>query len=37
MIIKAEIDKLKDINFIMELYDPDLLANVVLVQKKNGK
>lgn len=31
MIIKDEIDKVKDINFIMELYHPDLLANVVLV------
>lgn len=26
-IIKAEIDKLKDANFIIEVHHPDLLAN----------
>lgn len=36
-IIEEEIDMLKDANFIIEVHYPDLLANVVLVQKKNRK
>lgn len=36
-IVKVETDKLKDAQFIIELYYPDWVANVVLVQKKNGK
>lgn len=36
-IIEAEIVKLKDANFLIEVHHPDWLANIVLVQKKNNK
>ncbi|KAM1179452.1 hypothetical protein ACFX2G_019025 [Malus domestica] len=35
-IIEAEIDKLKDAQFIIEVHHPYWLTNVVLTQKKNG-
>ena len=36
-IIEVEINKIKDARFIVEVHNSDWLANVVLVQKKNGK
>ncbi|XP_059669591.1 uncharacterized protein LOC132314788 [Cornus florida] len=36
-IIVEEVDKLLDAGFVGEVYYPDWLSNVVVVQKKNGK
>ncbi|XP_059670940.1 uncharacterized protein LOC132316484 [Cornus florida] len=36
-IIAEEVDRLLDAGFIREVYYPDWLSNVVVVQKKNGK
>ncbi|XP_059636130.1 uncharacterized protein LOC132278353 [Cornus florida] len=36
-IIVEEVDRLLDAGFIREMYYPDWLSNVVVVQKKNGK
>ena len=37
IVIKEEVQKLIGANFIQEIYYPDWLANVVMVEKANGK
>ncbi|XP_059627489.1 uncharacterized protein LOC132270323 [Cornus florida] len=36
-IIAEDVDRLLDVGFIKEMYYPDWLSNVIVVQKKNGK
>ena len=35
--IKEEVQKLVKVEFVYEVYNPDWLANVVMVKKANGK
>ena len=35
--VKEEVEKLKQVGAIKEVYFPDWLANTVVVKKKNGK
>ena len=35
--MKEEVDRLKEVGAIKEVYYPEWLANMVLVKKKNGK
>ena len=36
-VVKEEVDRLKEVRAIKEVYYPEWLANIVLVKKKNGK
>ena len=35
--VKSEVQKLKEVGAIKEIYFPEWLANIVVVKKKNGK
>ena len=36
-VVKEEVDKLKEVGAIKEVYYPEWLTNMVVVKKKNGK